>query len=205
MCWGSRSQPDSGQAIRQQEEERQARVRAASSRINTDFSKFDPAYYGKISQSVRDYYFPQVDEQFRDANRATTFRFADNAGSSAAARTAGELQRDYGRAKQDVELKAQAAGDAAKRDVESQRSRLITLAEAGGTLENVASQSAAAVDASLGRPTFEPITDFFRKYTANLGNAALLQGQGYSPSPFWATPVNALRTGAGNAVRYVGS
>lgn len=202
MCFGGGGK-DTSEQLRNQEEERQTRIRASTGAINNEFNKFDSNYFGNIAQSVRDYYYPKVDEEFRTADRQRTFHFADNAGSSANARSVADLVKEYGRARAGVDLEAGTASDSARRDVESERSRLVTLAEAGGTTENVAAQSAAIANQNIGRPTFNPVTDFFRKYTSQLGNAQIMRQQGYQPSSFWTGPTDFLRShfsgGSGSA------
>lgn len=205
MSFGKPNIPDTSAELRAQEEARAARVRETSGEVNRIFDKkFGPDYYGGLGDAFRAYYQPQVAEQFGDASRATTFKFADNADSSAAHRTQANLYRDRIRADQDVQSGALDAQSRAKQDVESKRGGLINLAEAGAGLENTAAQAQAAASSDIGRPTFSPLGDLFSKYTNTIATAARASDSGANVNPFYQKQVDFLRGGSKGSQRVVG-
>jgi hypothetical protein len=185
--------------VRKAEEERSARVRATSGEVNKVFDeKYGPQYYEGIGTAFKNYYAPQVADQFNDASRATKFRFAENAGSSAANRTSANLYRDKLRADSDVNAGAFDAANNARQDVEAKRSNLIGLAEAGGSLENTAALARNAATSNLGQPTFSPIGDLFGKYANTLSTTARAADAGQQTNPFYQKQVDFLRGRSGS-------
>lgn len=196
---------DTSAELREQEAERAARVRAGSADVNATFdSKFGPGYYKDIGDSFRDYYKPQVAEQFGEAERNTTLRYANNAGSSASNRTFANLYRDKLRADSDVESGAYDAQNRAKQDVEGKRQNLIGLVEAGSSLENTAALSRAQASSDIGRPSFSPLGDLFTKYTNAVSTAARASDSGATVSPMWQKQVDFLRGNPGGSQTIVG-
>jgi hypothetical protein len=184
------------------EAERAERVRATSSEVNRTFDeRFGPSYYKGIGDSFRNYYKPQIEDQFRDAGRSTKLRFADIAGSSAANRTTADLYRDKLRADSNVETGASDAQQAARSDVEGKRAQLIGMAEAGGSMENTAALARGAV---VQPPTFSPIGDLFSKYANALQTTARAGDSGYATNPFMQKQVDFLRGRSGGSQRIVG-
>ena len=199
MCFGGPDIPNTSEELAQKEAERTKRVQDTSNVVNAQFdTKYGPDYYNGIGEAYRGYYRPKVEEQAREAGRQTTFRFADNANSSAANRVAAELFRDKTRAVQDVEAGAADARSAAKQQVEDKRGSLLNLAEAGGSLENTAAQARAAAGSNLGQPTFSPVGDLFSKYTNTLSYAANRDNAGYSVNPVFQKQIDYLRGGRRN-------
>lgn len=204
MCFSKPKTPDYGEEARKEEEARQAKIREGTDLVNATFSRYDDPYFAGIEKSVKDYYRPQVAEQFGGAKRALTYKFADNAGSSAANRNFGDLFKTKLQADQQVGIDALSAGQTARRDVEGARSNQINLLEAGSSLENVANQSAALADQKLGRPQFSPIGDLFQKFTGNLYNNEQARSQGYSGSRPYNATADFLRGGSRGSSRVIG-
>ena len=208
MSFGKPNVPSAAEQAaetRAAEEERARKVRESSAAVNQTFDqKFGPQYYQGIGTSFRNYYAPQVAEKFDEASRATKFRTANIAGSSAANRTFGDLYRDKIRADSDVESGASDAVNKARQDVESKRSSLIGMAEAGGSLENTAALARQTAMSDIGRPTFSPIGDLFGKYTSALNTAAQASNNGTSLSQPWQAQVDFLRPSTSGSQRIVG-
>lgn len=184
------------------EAERAARVKATSGEVNKVFDeRFGPSYYQGIGDAFTNYYKPQVEKQFGEAQRATKFKFANNAGSSAANRTAADLYSDKLRADSDVAFGAADAQNSARSDVEGKRAQLIGMAEAGGSLENTAALARGTV---APQTTFSPIGDLFGKYANTLSTAARASDSGQSVSPFFQKQVDFLRGGSKGSQRVVG-
>jgi hypothetical protein len=195
MCFGKPSVPDTGAELRAQEEERRGRINAGTQQVNQTFERFGPEYFRGIGESFRGFYRPQLEDQYGEAKRQTTFRYAGNPNSSAANRGNANLTTDYNRNLQSLESNAFDAEARAKGEVEQRRASLLNLLEAGSGIENVASQANAIAQQQIGRPTFEPLGDLFGKYANTLGNYSRAQGQGYAPVPFYQNQVDFLRGG----------
>ena len=178
------------------EAERARKVRETSGEVNRVFDeKYGPSYYKGIGTAFKDYYAPQVAEQFNDASRATKFKTANIAGSSAANRRFGDLYRDKLRADTDVDMGASDAMGRAKQDVESKRSNLIGMAEAGAGMENTAALARNTAASNIGQPTFSPIGDLFSKYNNSLATAARVSDSGGNPGPFYQKQIDFMRGG----------
>lgn len=195
--------PDYAAENRALEEERQAKIRAGTQVVNSAFDRFSPGYFKGIGEAYRGYYKPQVEDQAREANRNTTFRYAARPNSSASNRTFGNLALDRSRRLADVESGALGAETSAKSDVESRRGNLLNLVEAGSTLDNVGSQAITQANMDIGRPTFSPLGDLFSKYTSQLATNARGTDMGYASNPFWKPQIDALRGGGRGSMTVV--
>lgn len=208
MCFPKANVPSPAEQaaeLRRTEDERSARVRDTSGEVNRVFDeKYGPSYYEGIGSAFKNYYSPKVGEQFDDASRATKFRFAGNAGSSAANRTVADLYRDRLRADADVDAGAQSAVSGARQDVENKRSSLIGLAEAGGSFENTSALARNAATSNLGQPAFSPIGDLFSKYTNTLTTASRAADSGHEINPVYQKQIDFLRGGSKGSQRIVG-
>lgn len=205
MSFSKPKVPDTAAEMRQQEEERAARVRQGSADVNQIFDeRFGPQYYSGLGDAFRDYYKPQIADQFRDAQRATTIKYADRAGSSSANRRMGDLFRDKLRAETDVEMGAADAVNRAKQDVEGKRSNLIGMVEAGGSLENTAAMARAAASTNIGQQPYSPMGDLFSRYTRTLSAAANAADQGNYVNPVFQRQVDFMRGKPSGSQRVIG-
>lgn len=205
MCFGGPDIPDTAAEQRASEEQRAARVRDTSAEVNKTFDeRFGPNYYEGLGTAFKDYYKPQINDQFTKAQRAVQLRYADNADSSAANRTFGDLYAERIRKDQDVESGALDAKNQAKQDVENKRGNLISLAEAGQSLENTAAQARAAATSNIGQQPFSPIGDIFSKYTNTLATSARAGDAGYAQPGFLRAQTDFLRGGSRGSQRIVG-
>lgn len=205
MCFSRPKTPDPSIEMRREEDERQQRIRDTSAEVNRTFDeRFGPNYYQGLGDAFRAYYRPQIDEKFADAKRATVFRYADNADSSAANKRGAELQRDYGRAFTDLESGAFDTVNKAKQDVEAKRANLLALAEGGAGMENTAAIARGAASADIGRSGYSPLGDLFSKYTSNLASAAQRSDAGMPVNPFYGRQVDFLRGNSSGSQKVIG-
>lgn len=163
-----------------EQEELEARKRAAAGAIDTAFSGFNDDYYAGLAKSYRDFQTPLLEEQFGDARRAMPLRFKSTA-NSAYARRMGELERDRQRADTDIAKQGEDVAAQRRGEVERERGALLSQAEMGAGLDTAANQSASMARALAQPPSFSPIGDLFAKYTANAANARIASDQGYRP------------------------
>jgi hypothetical protein len=205
MCFSRPNVPDPAEETRRAEEERVARVRETTNQVNSVFDqRFGPNYYSGLGDAYRQYYAPQIEDQFTKAQRATALRYADNADSSAANRTTANLFGDKLRAQQDLESGVSDVQNNARREVEDKRGNLISLAEAGQSQEGTAAMARAAANSGLGRPTYSPMGDLFSRYTGELTRTAAAQNQGYAGNPLLSRQVDFLRGNRSGSQRIVG-
>ena len=204
MCFSKPSQPDYSAEDRAREEQRQATVRAGSDAVNQAFSRFGPKYYGGIADAFRGYYRPQLEEQAKDARRAVALSTADNPNSSSSNRMAANLERDRTRRIGELDNAAVDAVNQAKQDVEGRRGNLLNVVEAGGSVENAASQAISQASADIGRPNFSPLGDLFGRYTGLLSTAARGANAGVQQQPFWQRQIDFLRGGGSGSSTVVG-
>lgn len=204
MCFSKPSIPDTAAQAREDEDAREAAISAGTDTVNQNFAKFTPSYYGGIADAFRKNYQPQVDQQARDARRATTFRFANNPNSSAANRVAGQLEGDYATQSANVGSGALDAENTAKTSVEGERGQLLNLVNAGSGLSNVAEQSSNFASGFNPPASYSPLSDAFAKYTGALSGAATAQQAGYAPNPFFQKQVDFLRGSPAGSSRTIG-
>lgn len=193
MCWPKPNVPDYGAQAQQEEDKRQSAIREGTATVNQNFEKFTPGYFGGIGDAYRRFYRPQVDDQAKDARRATTLQFANNPNSSAANRVAGNLQGDYNKAVANVGSGGIDATNQARSQVEGQRGNLLNLVNAGSGLENVAAQSANYASTFSPPVQYSPLGDLFSKYTDNFRMANQAQQGGYTNPNFYTRTLDALR------------
>lgn len=204
MCFSKPKVPDYSAEDRAREDERLATVRAGTDAVNSAFSRFTPRYFSGIGDAFRNYYTPQLNDQAKEAQRAVTLGFADNPNSSAANRTAARLERDRVQRVGELENSAQDAVQNARKEVEDRRGSLLNVVEAGGSVENAASQAISQASQDIGRPNFSPIGDLFGRYTNLLGTAARGSNAGVPQAPFWQRQIDFLRGGGSGSSTVVG-
>jgi hypothetical protein len=169
-------------AARKDEQERQARIRAGTQRVNSIFdSQFTDDYFNKRQQSFLDYASPQLEDQYGDAQKELTFALArgGNLNSSVRADKAGELQQKYDLNKQQIADQALSYGTEARNAVEDARANLIATLNATGDAQGAAN-SAISRASVLSKPqAYSPLTQLFADFTAGLGTQAALEKANY--------------------------
>ena len=100
MCFFSAPAPaqdNSAQIAAEREAKRQQDIAAGRSRIDEAFGQFNDPYYQGVEKSYLDYYNPQVDSQYEDAQRKLKLNLArtGNLNSGSGARQLGDLTRAY--------------------------------------------------------------------------------------------------------------
>lgn len=186
---------------RQEEQERQARIREGTSKINEVFDKqFTPEYFDGQRQRYINYAMPQVDQQ-RDAAGKELLFAMDRAGQtegSARADLAGELQKRYDIQNQKVRDDALAFSTQGRTQVEGARGDLIATLNATGDATGAAN-SAISRASILSQPAaYSPVANLFADFTGALGTqAAAERAFAYGgPRPTFNTGLFAPRSGA---------
>lgn len=185
MCLGGAPQDNSADIARSQAAEREARVREGTGRINDTFSKFDDSYYSGLGKSYLDFYRPELDRQYGDAQKQLTYRFADsgNLDSGAANQKFADLAQNYALQTNQLGDRALNTQQQGRADVEKNRSDLISQLESGSGVESTASSALARAGSMSAPPQYSPLGDVFSQFTGAMANSRALQGQGYAGLP----------------------
>ena len=200
-------------AMRQQEEERQAKVQAAVDAINGKFGYGDAnasaqrqAMYDDVKSATRDTALRGLDKQYTTASQQNKFGLARSGllGGSVDAESGADLTTRYGEGR----IQAEQAGIGAASDLkaldEKTRQNLISLAQSGidtGTAASLAAgQMAAAADSARSGAAVANVGDLF----GNMSQAYLRQQQalgkasvpssGYSTTNLYTSRPNLGRT-----------
>jgi len=173
MCFGGGGDKAAKEA-RKREEERQARIRAGMEKINKTFEQFDDSFFGGRRKAYLDFAMPQLDEQYGKAKEALTFSLARGPGlaSSAAADKAADLRREFDRNRQSILDEGLNVENAARTDLENQRSDLVNQLNVTADPEAAAGAALARGQLMASQPTFSPLGNLFANTTAVLAQAS---------------------------------
>lgn len=153
----------SAELARQQEDQRQARIRAGEGAIDTAFAQFDNPFFDQFTSSYLAANRPQLDEQFGTARTGLREGFARNGmlNSSAAADKFGDLSKKYTDAAQGIAGDALGATNQLRTTINNQRNQLSGLNAAAADPSAAARSAASAVGAVSTAPQVNPITNVF--------------------------------------------
>lgn len=183
------------QEARAREEQRQQRIRGGRKNIDQAFGQLtDPndTFYARYGQAISDYYKPQLDKQYGDANRELTYRLAD-AGtlrSSGAAEATADLsqQNDLNIANMNSKI------DSAKADlrnrVSSEKNTAINQLYATEDPDMALTTALNGVkQINLAQPDLSPLANIFNVATVGAANAMKAwQNQGLSSAAGSGSP-----------------
>lgn len=165
------------------EEAKQAEIMAGERRVGDTFAQFNQPYYDSIAKAYLDYYKPLLEEQFNRAKRNLTLS-APSTGSSAFARTLGELSRDFSRESVGLADRAQEAALSKQMEVENQKQTILDSVRGGLGVEAAGDLSALRARLLSPPSTYQALPDLFSRYALSAGNAVRAQAAGYSvPRP----------------------
>lgn len=168
-------------AMRQDEQQRQQRIREGTSRIDEIFGQFDDDFFKGRRDAFVDYATPQVEDQYGDAQKQLTFALARGGllDSSVRGQKAGELQKQYDLTKQQVADQGIASETDARNATEDARANLLAMLNSTGDAQGAANMAVNRASA-LSKPTpFSPLTGLFSSFTQGLGQQAALERANY--------------------------
>jgi hypothetical protein len=177
---------DNGAAedARRQEEERQARIRQGMSSIDSAFTPFNDDYFNTKSKSYSDYYLPQLQQQFDDANSALRLQLSASGlgGSSAGAYGTAKLAKEFADRQADIAAKGGDYAGSARQSVQDMRNQLTSQLNATSDSGAAAQAAQSQAYASMNRPNaFEPLgsafTQLARLYQNDTATAQASGGQ----------------------------
>lgn len=161
--------------------------------------QFTDQYFSNIGQAFRDYFLPQVDQQFQDAMRKIKVS-TPTMQSSSFARRSGQLTQDYERSKADVGDRSLSAEGDARSNVENSRNSILAAVRAGAGAEDAAASATNAIKSLRAPPVYSPIGDLFARYLNTTANATIADNAGYQRTPL---SLNTLFPSRGKALSTV--
>lgn len=206
MCGsGGRPVDNSAEIARQQEAERQARIKEGQAKIDEQFVGFNDDFYNNYQTTYNDYYYPQLDDQYSDARKRLTLQLAKtgNLTSSAGANQMGDLQEFYNNQRTNVTNQGLNSLNELRANIDSTKSQLYndnrSAADPGSA---AAAAASAAANLQPGRPD-SPLANMFASFFQNAGNSgsAYLAGDSYGRTK--NTGVQNYNTNTGNSTRIV--
>lgn len=185
MCFpglfGDNGAADAAEQARAEEAARQGRISSGTERVNKVFGQFDDDYYKGVENAALNYYKPEVDRQYADARRATTFNLARGGKlqSTAGADALRKLSEAKARTDVDIANRAQGYATDTRKSIEGQRSDV--LGNLYASADPDAAYSSAMTAADLGRkaPSYSPLGDLFSAFISTGGNALAAERAGY--------------------------
>lgn len=204
MCGGG---GNAAAAQAQQEAARQASISSNVNQIDQSFANRAPQYQQYLN-ATRNVYQTELGRQQGIAGRNLKFSLARNGqtGGSVAADQGDELGREMAQGSIQAEQKAQSGLAGLQSQDNSERLQLISLAQSGADVGNVATQSADAQRAALGSAmagsTANGLGDIFGGITTDVNNynnaAAARRGVNNSTQYLYGnTSTKATGTGLG--------
>lgn len=165
---------------RRLEQERTDKINRNVASIDQAFSGFDDDFYGKASQNVLDYYTPQLQDQFEEAQKQAAFTLADKglSDSSVAADKAGDLKSLFDRELSSIQSRAEEAANKARADVSTRQSNLRMMAESGASLDSFDSLITPQISQVTLPSNFSALGDIFGTAANNVNT---LQQAGVIP------------------------
>ena len=158
---------DTGSALREEQNKRDARIRAAQAGIEQQFQGFDQDFYKSRQNAYLGFALPQLAEQYQEAQRDLTYSLAGKGllRSGAAGTLSASLSKELGKKKQLVSDTAINESNTLRMDVQNEQNRL--LAQAMNALDPGATVISARKSASqFTEPsTIAPIGKMFQDWT----------------------------------------
>lgn len=184
---------DSGAIARQQEEERQAKIKTGIADVNQTFGAFDDKFYKQRAQDYTNFAMPQLYQQLGEANRQGTYALA-NRGlqvGSAANQFGSNLNREAATQKQGIVDAGLGQAQQLRQNVEGQRNQVVAQLQASADPTTAAQQALAAASSFSMPSAFQPLGQLFQgitqlyanNQTANAMNSKNYQSQYGSTSP----------------------
>lgn len=177
------------QQVASQEQTRQDTVKASNAGIDSAFAQFDDPYYANFENSYKDFYNPQIDNQFKDAQGTLEAGLARNGTdrSSILATQFGRLYGQYADEKAQIGDQAASAANDLRSKVANEKSNLYALNSSSADPAQANTQALAAATSLVAPPTYTPLGNVFAgalaPYAQFANSYSNNAGTGYS-SPY---------------------
>jgi hypothetical protein len=162
---------------RAEERARQNRIRGGTQRIGDIFGQFTPDYFTRQGQSYLDYATPQLEDQYRDAQKQLAFSLArsGNTESSVRGDLAAELEKTYGLGRQKLADQALDLGNRSRAAIEDARGGLVSMLNSTGDVEGATQEAIRRASILSQQPQFSPLANMFADFTGILGTQQAAQ------------------------------
>ena len=183
MCLGgngsNQAAADAAEA-RKRESDRRARVRAGAGNINAAFEQYDDDFFDGRTQSYLDFANPQLEDQFKDANRELTLALARSGilHSSAKSRRVGDLQTQYDNQSRSISDKATEFSNNTRGAIESAKSDLMSQNQSMADPSLAANLAASRATSATAMPAYSPLNQMFANVTSGIATQADLERRG---------------------------
>lgn len=168
------------------EEQRKQSIADSRAAIDSQFSVYDDPYYSGISNTVLDFYLPQLDDQFKKAQDQLEFDLARTGqyNTTEAGKKRADLQSQYDLQRSGVTDKASNATLQAKENVSGAKSQLYTYADAAADPAAVNDRLASETSRiNAYAPELTPMgqlfTDYLTPVLTSIGTGIAAEAQGY--------------------------
>lgn len=193
---------------RQDEEERQQRIRQGTQSIEQKFGdQFTDGFYQGRRDAYTAYATPQLQDQYADTQKQLTYALArgGNLNSTYRAEKEADLSKLYALRGQEIADKALDYETQARNSVASAKAGLINELQATGDAE-LASRNAVERATTLSRPeAYSPLAQLFADFTSGLGvQAAQERAEALSGGAYKARYNTGLFSRPSNAVSVTG-
>jgi hypothetical protein len=143
---------------------------AANSTTTTE-GGFGDDFFNKRAQAYQDYAMPQVEDQYKDQQKALTYALArgGNLGSSLASNKTAELDKDYGLQRQGVIDQGQNYVNQGKTEMATQKANAISLLQASADPDAAYNVAQTSANQLSQMPAFSPLEPVVKNVAAGLG------------------------------------
>jgi hypothetical protein len=159
--------------IREQEEERQRRIDAGMSGIESAFSGFDDNFFNQRASAFSDFATPQLQDQFSDARENLIFALSRGGklDSSTAAEKFGDLNQRLTEGQQDIANKGLDFANTARSGVEDARAGIVSQLFATEDADSAVSAALNRSKALTAPPAFSSLGNYFQNISAGLASS----------------------------------
>jgi hypothetical protein len=172
MCFGGGG--DYGAQARADEEARKARIAAGMSAINSTFKQFNPDFYARRENAVKETLMPQLNDQFDKTKEQLQYNLARSGLTDSSVRSAneGEMRRQMAMNEATIAGQATDAANQARREVEQNRAELIGQLNATSDSTQAAQNALSRAAIASNQPSISPLGMMFQNTTGLLGAAS---------------------------------
>ena len=149
--------------MERREAARQAAIKSGKKNINSAFGQFNDSYYGDFKKAHLDYYLPQLDTQYAEANGKMIAALAGRGmlESTVGADKSAGLLTDYNTQRTGIANEAQSAANKLKSTVENSKTDLYALNSASEDPAAMGARAVGQASTLVASPPFSPLGQVF--------------------------------------------
>lgn len=157
---------------RQQEKQRQKRIREGMTKIDEVFGKFNDDFYDQRNKAYTDFATPQLEDQYSTQRDGLTFALArgGNLASSLSADKRSDLAKDFSLQKQNVLDQGLDYANQGRADVQQQKTSLVSLLQASADPDAAANLAQSQAINLSQRPAFSSLGQVLQNAAAGIGS-----------------------------------